>query len=214
MNRILSALLLTSLSTFAAAATVTIDTTVDSRDNLFYTDWGHWYTEPVDLTFQNPDSNPAHSVALTGNPFNFAGFTSLSITATGSVVDHFDIATDANGDPCSPTCLFHDGNWHGVKAYALIGIWSTTADKITPIGDPHTAPFFVGTNISLTVPSVSSLYLFLAENDGLYGDNSGHYNVHIEASSTTPDVPVPAALPLFASALAGMGLIGRRKKAA
>lgn len=199
------------MSAFATAATVTIDTTVDSRDNLFYDDWGHWYTLPQDLTFQNPDSNPAQAVALTGNPFNFAGFTSLSITASGSVVDHFDLATDANGDQCAPSCLFHDGNWHGVRAYALIGIWSTTSDRITPIGDASTAPFFVGTSITLTPPAGSSLYLFLAENDGLFGDNSGHYDVRIVASS--PEVPVPAALPLFASALVGMGLIRRRRNA-
>lgn len=203
------------MNTFAAAATISIDQTVDSRDNLYYTDWGHYYTLPEDLTFQNPDSNPAKYISFNGSAFNFSGYSSVAITASGSVVDHFDMATDANGDQCNPTCLFHDGNWHGLTAYALIGIWSTTADKITPIGDPHTAPFFVGTGLTLNIPASSSLYLFLAENDGGFGDNSGHYNVHLEVTDglTTPQVPVPAALPLFASALAGMSLIRRRKTA-
>lgn len=214
MNRILSVLLLLSLNTFAAAATVSIDQVVDGRDNLYYTDWGHWYTLPADNALANPDSNAAKSVSLIGSAFNFASYTSLSITASGSVVDHFNIATGPNGDPCSPTCLFNDGNFRGLKAYSLIGIWSTTADTITPIGDPHTAPFFIGSSINLSIPSSSAVYLFLAENDGGFGDNSGFFNVHLTASNSAPTVPVPAALPLFASALIGMGLARRRKDAA
>jgi hypothetical protein len=150
-------------------------------------------------------------VSVSGVAFNFAGYSSLTISASGLVVDDGPNATGPNGDTCIPTCLFHDGNFRGLTAYSLIGIWSSTANSITPISDPHTAPFFIGSSASLNIPLLSSAYLFLAENDGYFADNSGFYDVHLTATSA---VPVPAALPLFASALLGMGVIRRRKNAA
>jgi hypothetical protein len=211
VSRILSVLLLLSFNTLAAAAVVSIDQTVDGRDNLFYTDWGHWYTTADDNVLGNPDSNPAKYIAVNGVAFNFAGFSSLTISASGMVVDHSTTATGPNGDPCNPTCLFNDGNINGLHAYSLIGMWSSTVNSITPIGNAHTAPFVVGSSALLNIPSLTSVYLFLAENDRGFGDNSGFYNVHLTATSA---VPVPGALPLFASALIGAGLIGRRKRIA
>ncbi len=210
MSRILSGLLLLSLNTFAVASSISIDQTVSGIDNLYYTSWGHWYTLPADDALANPYSHPASVVSSGGLAFDFSSYSSLTISATGSVVADGPNAVGPNGDTCNPTCLFHDGNFRGLTAYSLVGIWSSTADVITPFGDPHTAPFFVGSSALLNIPSLSSSYLFLAENDGYFADNSGSFNVHLTATSA---VPVPAALPLFASALLGMGMIRRRKDA-
>ena len=207
MKRALASLLIACSASFASAATVEIDQLVSSRDNLYYTDWGHWYTMPDDHALGNLDSVAARAVSLGGSSFNFGGFDAVSIFATGSVVDAGGTATSANGDTCVPSCLFKDGNWRGLPAYSLIGIWSSSPDAIVPIGDPHTSVFFVGSNLVLDIPDAPSLYLFLAENDGAFGDNSGSYNVHLTASA----VPVPAALPLFLSGVAGLSLIRRRK---
>jgi len=207
VKRVLASLLMLCSASLASAATVEIDQIVSSRDNLYYTDWGHWYTMPDDHALGNLDSFAARAVSLGGSSFNFGGYDSVSIFATGSVVDAGGTATNANGDTCIPTCLFKDGNWRGLPAYSLIGIWSSSPDKIVPIGDPHTSVFFVGTNSVLNIPDAPSLYLFLAENDGAFGDNSGNYNVHLTASA----VPVPAALPLFLSGIAGLSMVRRRK---
>lgn len=208
MYRVACSLLLSACASFASAATVSIDTTVDSRDNLYYTNWGHWYTLPSDEALANPASFAAHAVNVNGSGFNFAGYSGLTLTATGSVVDNGPNATDANGDTCNPTCLFNDGFFRKLPAYSLIGIWSSSATEIVPLTDNWlTSIFFVGTNAQLQIPSVTSAYLFLAENDGYFNDNSGHYNVHIEASV----VPVPAAGPLMLSGLALLHLVRRRK---
>lgn len=209
MKRIFSALVLTAASMLANAYSVTFETTVDSRDNLYYADWGHWFTQAADNALGNPDSNPAHAVwwGDSGSSFNFAGFDTLSITASGSVIDHFDTATDANGDSCNPTCLFNDGYFRGLPAYSLIGIWSSSADTITPLGYWQDELMFIGSSIDLKVPEITSAYLFLAENDGGFGDNYGHYNVQLTAS-----VPEPGTLGLLLVGIAGLAIARRRMK--
>lgn len=204
---LLIAILLLGAATSASATMISINQTVDGRDNLYYTDWGHWYTLPSDNALYNPDSNPARDVTFGGSAYNFAGIGSIDVTATGQVVDHFDTATGPDGDPCDPTCLFNDGYFRGLPVYSLIGLWSTTADSITPIGDPHTAPFFVGSHAVLNVPTVPSAYLFLAENDGGFGDNSGHYDVNLTFEKQ--DVPEPSPLVLLLGGLIGLVLLRR-----
>src|SRR5690606_3879612 len=112
---------------------------------------------------------------------------------------------------CQPNCTFKDGNLRNLPVYSLIGIWSTSADSITPItADPLTltAPFFIGLEAWLAVPEgFGDLYLFLGENDGYFADNSGFYNVSIGVT----EVPLPGAALLLASAL-GV-LVGRRRRA-
>ena len=212
MYRAISCLLLSACASLASAASVTIDTTVDSRDNLYYTSWGHWYTMPSDNALGNPYSNPAHAVLLNGVAFNFASYSSLTIAASGTVIDAGGTATDAAGAPCnvpSAACYFNDGNFRGQKAYSLIGIWSSSATSIIPLtSNWQSAIFEVGTGTTLNIPQIGSAYLFLAENDGYFQDNSGKYNVHIEATSA---VPVPAAAPLMLSGLALLQLIRRKK---
>jgi len=210
IKRLFASFVLVCSASYASAATVEIDQSVSSLDNLYYADWGHWYTLPEDKALANPDSNPARAVSLSGSGFNFAGFDSLSISASGMVVDHYGVATDANGDPHSPDWSFQGDYFRGQPVYSLIGIWSTSPDDIVPLGDPQASVFFIGTSLQLTIPEATSLYLFLAENDGGFGDNSGSYDVHLSAVSA---VPVPAAWTLFLSGVTGLQLVRRRRNA-
>ena len=65
----------------------------------------------------------------------------------------------------------------------------------------------MGSNLDLTIPSAPSAYLFLAENDGGFADNSGHYDVSLTAS-----VPEPGSLSLLAIGLITLGVARRRLK--
>ena len=166
------------------------------------------------------------AVNLGGSAFNFAGFNLLDFTTVGFVQDNgigegISI-TDADGllmGTGQPT-NFPSPNFWGLPVYSLIGIFSTTADYITPLattveqaqdvanlGDPSLSAFSIGTALSLDISSFSNvpaLYLFLGENDGYFLDNGlvdesmniGAYDVTIEAV-----VPLPAAFWLFASSL-------------
>jgi hypothetical protein len=193
-------------------------------DNLYYTDWGHWFTlggteDQLDNALAEPGSTAARAVN-----FNFSGVARLDITAAGTVVDAGVYATGADGcmafDPVD--CAFGaDASVYGQTAYTLIGLWSTSATEINPVyvggkytgnGDPYDdfldAVFLLGSSASLVVPDLPEVYLFLAENDGIWSDNSGAYDVLLEYSH----IPLPAALPLFLSGLGGLAFIRARKR--
>ena len=96
-----------------------------------------------------------------------------------------------------------DGNFRGLPVYSLIGMWSTSADDITPVSGMLSQPFFIGTSLLLNlagIPNEANLYLFLAENDGIFRDNSGSYLVDIDVQP----VPLPASALLFMSGLLGV----------
>ena len=192
--------LLATVSTSSHALMIT--ETVGGMDNLYFTDWGHVYNEGAGDGSQFNALGTgvaATSVESGGSAFNFSGAISIGITASGHVIDDGPNSTDANGDPNS----FMDGGWRGLDVYSLIGIWSSTPDQITPIGDPATAPFFVGTNLLLSlidIPEVPELYLFFGENDGLFFDNEGSYHVGLDVQF----VPLPASSLLLLSGLLGL----------
>ncbi len=122
--------------------------------------------------------------------FDFSGYSNLFVTATGCIVD------------AGATCTGPDGTggvFRGLPVYSMIGLWSSTGGSITAIG----GAFFIGSVANLVVPGGGPAYLFLAENDGIFSDNSGQYNVSIEA------VPEPTTLTLMA--LGGL-LIGARQR--
>lgn len=161
---------------------------VGPKDNLYNTAWaGNPFPAAVGTGID------AQSVSSGGFPFDFSGYSSISVTATGCIVDRAALCTDADGFPA-------DGLFRGLTVYSMIGLWSSTGPAITAIG----SPFFVGSAAVLSVP-IGPAFLFLAENDGIFSDNSGHYDVTVEA------VPEPATLSLMALGGALIGAARRRR---
>lgn len=209
------ALLLCACQTWAAS--VTLHTTVDGADNLFFTPWGHAYA----LEFDSPTNGgclpvecpleygigagtPARAIPEAGAAFDFSGFDFVDVTASGTVIDFNIFATDADGnavDPGAPP--ISDPVFRKLRVYGLIGIWSAAPDAIMPIGSigPESEPAFdIGRDARLNVPVGTPVYLFLANNDGVFADNSGSYAVEIFASVNA--VPLPGAGVLMLPALA------------
>ena len=221
MSRVVSALLLSLFSIFASAYSVTIEQAVDGHDNLFYTDWGHWFTQPGDRGVAEPGSQAASVVSWGGSGFNFAGFDSISISASGAVVEDGDAAFNPDG-VCVSQCgdlYFQNSDFRapGLAVYSLIGLWSKSATEIDPFYDELNDPYgwrditsglgllLIGSARELVVPDFSSAYLFLAVNDGGFADNSGSFDARITAS-----VPEPSSVFLVLAGLAGLCLARMR----
>ncbi|HET8711186.1 MAG TPA: hypothetical protein VFM32_07410, partial [Spongiibacteraceae bacterium] len=170
MRSVVSAVLLCMASALASAYSVTVEQAVDGHDNLFYTDWGHWFTQPGDRGLAEPGSQAASAI-----PFNFAGFGSVSITASGAVTQDLDAAFDPDGN-CLSNCdsiMFPNSDYRapGLTAYSLIGIWSRSATEIDPFYTDDLGwrdissglgLLLIGSSRDLVVPDFSSAYLFLA----------------------------------------------------
>lgn len=213
--KLIKSLVVVTLACAAVSANATLlESTVSSRDNLFYTDWNGFFN-PAEL----PDYQAAGSQAARSLPFDFVlnNVDSFQMRVTGEVVDAGPFATGPDGcpDPNAP-CYFNPDNNNGIynflPAYSVIGVWSTTPDIInfiTPEGGTSwiDALVSVGSGGTFHVPTgYSSAFLFLAENDGFFTDNDpiGDYEVTISL------VPVPATLWLFCAAF--LGVFGVRVK--
>jgi hypothetical protein len=178
---------------FSSAHATVITHTVLGTDNLYNT---AWFGNPFPGAIGTPGATDARSVQDGGVGFDFSPFGSVLQIATGSVVDAGSTATDADG---------LEWLFRGLPVYSLIGIWSSTDTSITAIG----SAFFVGTSATIIVPTAMPAYLFLAENDGIFSDNSGSYRVTL----TVVAVPEPGTLCLLGLGLLGMGAARRRRKA-
>jgi hypothetical protein len=228
---------------------VTIEHQVSALENLYYADWGHWWYGPTDGdkgVANNTDGAlndgiAAKYVSFNGQPyaFDYSQVKSINISAAGSVRDFSPtVYTDANGCATPSVCrAAEDPIYKGLPVYSLIGLWSTTADYITPVkfdangkgyafGDlgydnedfysTTGAPFFIGTNLTIDFASImpasaQHLYLFMAENDGAFSDNFAEDRYFATITVTTNEVPVPpAALMLGSGLLALLGVRSRR----
>jgi len=181
----------------ANASSMTIDYEVTGLDSLFYTDWGHAYN--VSGAGNQYDAL-GRGVAAGQVGYAFTAGQALDISAWSCVVDSAHRCTGPSG---------YGWQFRGLDVYSLIGVWSESETEIVAVGNA----FVVGADISLIAPnSNGSLYLFLAENDGIFADNYARDHYHVEIITTPPPaVPVPAAAWLFGSGLLGLVGVARRR---
>ena len=178
------------------AQALPVSHTVGPMDNLYFDGWGHLFVDAIGTGLR------ARSVKDGGLPFDFAGLSAIDVTVTGCVVDDGPACTGPDGLPSL-------GLSRDLTVYALIGIWSSTADGayasdvITAVG----SPFFAGSAATLLVPAgPKARYLFLAENDRSFADNtSGQYDVTVNA------VPEPSTHLLMGAGLLAFGFQAHRR---
>ncbi len=139
---------------------------VHSKRALYYEDWGHPYTETWDgVTRESSEASgvlrgvPARAVRDFNGAFNYGGAPGVTFLARGQAAANSSLVFGPNG--------VGGPFWRELPLYSLIGIWSSSATNINPLGDP----FFLGTQKAVAVPNSPNAYLFLAFNDGIYTDN-------------------------------------------
>jgi hypothetical protein len=215
--------LLVGPATVAAAQVPVLQHTVGPQDNLYHDAWGHPWTEQMVLItdpvtgdlrarddildwpapFALGAGVPARSVQHQGSAFDFSvpDWDFVDVVATGLIQDRNLDQTGPDGDGSD--------TFRGLDVYSLIGIWSSSPDAIVPIGDwqPNATPAFdIGSSARLSIPQGFAVYLFLAENDGLFYDNLGSYSV-VLTGGLLPNgtvVPLPGAVALLLPALAAL----------
>lgn len=176
----------------AAGATLIGVDSVDGRNSLYTTDWGHPYTGIWDGSNGSEHNaigagNPARAFAVAGVAFGFTPGDQLRLTATGCVID---LGSQCTGPD------YMGGLFRELPVYGLIGVWSDSATAISPID--HILPnpaFFIGALLEFAVPDFGApLYLYMATNDGNFSDNGGAYTVQIERLAGVPEPGVLALL--------------------
>ncbi len=164
-------------------------------DALYFTDWGHPYTETYNGS-NNEAAGLGRGTPADVVPMDFAAFAEVEIGATGLNAINGTIAFGPDGTGPS---------FRALPRYSLIGVWSTSSSDIVPIG----GSFFVGDSATLLVPSAPSAYLWLGFNDGIFDDNqAAPLNGGPGFSVTLTGVPEPSMLALFALAL---GLLRKKR---
>ncbi len=209
----------------AQASVISLEHDIHSDENLYHVDWGHWFVEAYGLGVV-----PSKAVSDADAAWNFGGVGAIDIEVSGIALDAGTGFTDADGmplpdDPCWDlnSCWFDlDTNKEVfyLPVYSVIGLWSSTADFITPILDPSSsrsaeelshAAFLVGTEAIITAPDVEEAFLFLAGNDGVFSDNISPY---FYTANITYRVPEPSSLILLLVGMLSLIAVRRLKSKA
>lgn len=176
---------LASTSQLCNASLIGTDS-VDGRNSLYATDWGHSYNGAID------QGQPAQAFKVEASAYGFTSGDQLEISASGCVVDLGSECTEPG---------YLGGDFRDLPVYSLIGLWSTSAAEIVALDATSPNPaFLIGDLLNLVVPDfTSALYLFMATNDGIFTDNSGAYSVQIDKMLplSTAQVPAPPVLYLM-----------------
>jgi hypothetical protein len=168
-----------------------------------------------------------NSGGLGGSPGQFSGFdldaivlstvsiTSAlnvgSLTTAGTFNFGTSILTPGTQRPPADPALFGTSGGQVDNAVATLGVFDGNSTTAIPgalgfvsLGDNGKLSINLDSPLALGGP----LFLYIGE----VGDNGEVAASTITISDTRVDVPVPAALPLFASGIAALGWLARRKQ--
>lgn len=215
MNRILtaSALCLTLLGTSQGAFAYTVSFGADLASSTTNSDaaFAEWQGLVAGYTLDTMDGlsgTPAGGTTALGNTFTARGGLGI-FNANVGVIDGTALSVDRRigGSPFT---------WNLVRPANGFGIFGHDND-----GGTVSITFVDGSSVTEQFQAASS------SSDNMFWGISGLSSLVASVTINTTDpggvsiwdnavtaVPVPAALPLFGSALVGLGLIGRRRKRA
>jgi hypothetical protein len=150
------------------------------------------------VSYSSPNPNFASGTLSGTFDYNGSAYTNINITATGGIIDG-DIFTTLDGS---------DASYLGAAASNLDNI---VLDFATPLSSSGGTDAITG-----SIVFSQAYYNLVAEQGGPdCGVTSNECTENIADAGYVTDVsstPIPAALPLFATGLGAMGLLGWRRK--
>jgi hypothetical protein len=163
-------------------------------------------TGELSLTGGNNLDLTAHTITFNfGNPFNVAAETGsfLTLGSGGTVtwrnlgvpIDYNTLATGSNLS-CGAGCMFTGSN-------GAVVTFDLTSES---------PPVVNGGFLDLSGTGIVTLTGFDPTPGSFFLSGQGGTGVNLTFSSTVSAVPLPAALPLFATGLGALGLLGWRRK--
>jgi hypothetical protein len=166
------------------------------------------------------------AAAFTSSNAGAADFTVDAITPIGSWLDtglNLNSGTTYDFTVINPSTLWTASMGAGPDYESTAnGIASTIFAPFTNPSNGYTFPygalvgetgstfFLIGTGPTILSGLSGELLVGFWDNPTEYGDNGGSQKLSVTALSAT--TPLPAALPLFAAGLGGLGLLGWRRK--
>jgi hypothetical protein len=146
----------------------------------------------------NPYSSTANGIMTFTLTFDVSNPKFATMSSQWIIDDYGTLSLNGNllstNGACGPPCnIGFNGNWPGT--------WSTFS------ADP--SDFVRGTNV-LVAQMLASDFSY----EGLRLEGLVDVRGHVAFPADPPSVPLPAALPLFATGLVGLGLLGWRRKTA
>ena len=147
--------------------------------------------------------NPGNSNLIFTYMGHSASDTDLAQNAKFGGTTLFNNQTSSNG--ATSAMSFAIGSGNALLPFAFVD--TTGTDKTAPNGGPVDDGVSLGMYVS---PDGQTAFLFFDDKNG--GDQDHDYNDMVVKVTFANATPVPAALPLFASGLGAMGVLGWRRK--
>jgi hypothetical protein len=156
------------------------------------------------------------AVSLMVNAKGGVGFTSLSTNEgnLGILTANLQVSA-ANNGPVIVQELHQIQSIHGIPSTVSSDGFTIASDYTFLTNTLYNVRLQVGLSDSINGTGIDSLFAFIDPSFTIDGPNSGAYSIFFSegfGNGSVAATPLPAALPLFATGLGALGLLGWRRK--